>query len=83
MEIVVEGEFSLGEFSPNTLEFVPELNCVLASNGCGEVAIVDVVTGHIQKYKGKVKCLYTDSWKNYVCIIVTQVVYSVVRRGVC
>ena len=54
MDVVVEGEFLLEEFSPQSLVYVPELNCVLTSNGCGEVASINVVTGQIRKYQGKV-----------------------------
>jgi len=78
MDIEVQGEFSLGEFSVKTLEFVPEVNCVLASNGCGEIASVNVVTGSVQKFKGKLLKLLA-SWLTKLyessCILVF--------KGVC
>lgn len=61
MDVVVEGEFLLEEFSPQSLVYVPELNCVLTSNGCGEVASINVVTGQIRKYQGKVWSSYLAS----------------------
>ena len=53
MEISLEGEFLLQRFSPQTLTYVPDLNCVLVSNRRGEVRCIDVVTGDIQKCQGK------------------------------
>ena len=53
METSIEGEFSLGEFSPQILTFIPSLNCVLASNWGGQTRCIDVVTGHVQQSLGK------------------------------
>lgn len=52
METSVEEEFSLSDFSPRSLTFIPGLNCVLASNKNGETRTIDVVTGKVQKCPG-------------------------------
>ena len=61
MDSSIEGEFYLKGFSPQSLTFIPGLNCVLASNGRGETRCIDVVTGHVQQSLGElslyIQCL--------------------------
>ncbi len=53
MDTSVEGEFFLDDFSPQSLTFIPGLNCVLAVNRRGETRCIDVVTGHVQQSLGE------------------------------
>ena len=83
METSLERVLSLDCFAVHTLTYVPELNNLLASNGHGEVASIDVVTGAHQKCLSKLKPRW---WYGYVCacgfgIIIGGLVISLGVRG--
>lgn len=50
MDVSVEGELVLKNFSPHSLVFLPGLNCVLATNREGGVRYIDVVSGGVQEF---------------------------------
>ena len=52
MDVSVEGELVLKNFSPKSLVFLPGLNCVLATSREGGVRYIDVVNGGIQEFPG-------------------------------
>ena len=52
MDSVVDRDFFLNDFSPRDLSFIPDLNCVLASDRCGKLGCIDVVTGLVHRYPG-------------------------------
>ena len=54
MDTGVEGEFSFSDFSPHALTFIPDLNCILASDRNGKTGTIDVVTGRVQQCPGRV-----------------------------
>ena len=52
MDACVEAEFFLNDFSPQSLTFLPGLNCVVATNRSGEVWGIDLVKGEVQRCHG-------------------------------